>query len=458
MSTRMFYERELTMGNKQKVKTKKTNQTPASRNLDLTEYEFTYKSEPTFVVPLIDFISGLAPIQSPLTKKEKMEQYKNKSRFMREFLSHELVEAFSFNPLQLSKKILELGAILGFKDNISRSVLNDAGIKLNRFYWLVYLTYALTSVLFISGFVFWFFIVPSVPAYVLPSVSPTASLGMPTSVPPTASLSIPTGVSPTASLSMPTSVPPTAPLKVPPIGGVNTPRLVNFSLLFSPISILLGTIFIFIVIRLGILVAGKIYASTLCLLACLYIIFELEQDDILSIDRIKNRLLNRIDFLARYIPLVGLNLSHSDPSVREWTLQYFRTMQKYVRQLERWVIAPKSDTLQVLRKDFYAMAGILLHGNYDEIDWVTETSNIQDKTQTSGQRIGSIIQGFIGIGIPILLLLVVIFYPGIIPEGLGIEKISLIAIAWILIAADVNLRLGVIDRILDVAKAIKELT
>jgi hypothetical protein len=164
-----------------------------------------------------------------------------------------------------------------------------------------------------------------------------------------------------------------------------------------------------------------------------------------------------LDFLARYIPLVGLNLSHSDPEVREWSLQYFRTMQKYVRQLERWVIAPKSDTLQRLRKDFYTMAGILLHGNYDEIDWATVTSNIQDKPQTTWQRIGSTIQGFISIGIPILLLLVVIFYPAILPTSLGIEKISLIAIAWFLIAVDVNLRLGVIDRILSIAKAIKEL-
>ena len=36
--------------------------------------------------------------------------------------------------------------------------------------------------------------------------------------------------------------------------------------------------------------------------------------------------------------------------------------------------------------------------------------------------------------------------------------LSLIAIAWFLIAVDVNLRLGVIERILDIAKAIRELT
>ena len=450
------------MGNKQKDKTKKTEQTPASQNFDLTEYRFTYRSEPTFVVPLIDFLTGLAPLQSPIIKKEKMEQNENRSRFMREFLSHELIEAFTLNnSSQLSKKLLELGNILGFKDKISFRVLKDAGIKLNRFYWSVYIMYAFVCVSILIGFSLWFFVIPSVTPISSPSEPTIAPTAAPTSVSQTASPGDSASTSPTASSGEPTSAPPTVsptePPRVAPSSNLNSEQ-VKISIIYSPIFILFGLIFIFIVIRLGILIAGKRYASTLCLLVCIYIVFELEQDDILSIDRIKIRLLNRIDFLAKYIPLVGLNISHSEPSVREWALQYFKTMQKYVRQLERTVIAPKSDTLQSLRKDFYTMAGILLHGNYDEIDWVTLTSSDQDKPKTSRQQIGSIIQGVVGIGIPIVLLLAVIFYPGIIPNSIGTDKISLIAIAWLLIAVDVNLRLGVIDRILDIAKAIKELT
>jgi len=467
------------MGTKSKGKTRKIARKTALPTIDLTEYEFIYKSEPTFVVPLIDFISGLAPLQPPIAKKEELEQNKGRSRLMQEFLSHELVEAFSFNPAKLSKKIRDLGSILGFQDNVDSSVLHDAGIKLNRFYWLVYLTYALTCLLFILGFVYWFFIVPSVPPLPPPSIPPTATpIASPTTLPsaspttsssgsPTAASSVsPTEASsaspttpPLASPTAPPTASPTAPPNVAPIRGVDIKKLFNFSVLFAPISTFFGLIFIFIVIRLGILIVGRRYASTLCLLACIYITLELEQDDILSIDRIKNRLLHRIDFLARYIPLIGLNLSGSDPSVRTWTLQYFRTVQKYIHQLERLVIAPKSDTLQVLRKDFYTMAGILLHGNYDEIDWATATSHIEEKPQTTGQRIGSLIQGFVSTGIPILLILVVIVFPDL-HLRLGVENrvISLIAIAWFLIAVDVNLRLGVIERILDIAKAIRELT
>ena len=309
------------MGNKQKDKTKEADQSPASPNIDLTAYEFTYRSEPTFVVPLIDFISGLAPLQSPitkepLTKKEEMEQdeNENKSRFKRytrEFLSHELVEAFSINPFkpdpsQLSEKLLELGGLLGFEDNISNSVLEDAGRKLTRFYRRVYIIYCLICLPIAVGIVMYLFFVPSVAPYEPPIVSPTASLSAPTGEPssaPTGEPSgAPTGVPSSVPTGVPSSVPPTESPKVAPIGGVNPQMLFYVSLLFSPISGLFGLFFLFMVIRLGILVAGKKYASTLCLLASFYIVFELEQDDILSIDRIKNRLLNRSRFSRQVYP------------------------------------------------------------------------------------------------------------------------------------------------------------
>ena len=272
------------MGNKQKDKTKEADQSPASPNIDLTAYEFTYRSEPTFVVPLIDFISGLAPLQSPitkkpLTKKEEMEQdeNENKSRFKRytrEFLSHELVEAFSINPFkpdpsQLSEKLLELGGLLGFEDNISNSVLEDAGRKLTRFYRRVYIIYCLICLPIAVGIVMYLFFVPSVAPYEPPIVSPTASLSAPTGEPssaPTGEPSgAPTGVPSSVPTGVPSSVPPTESPKVAPIGGVNPQMLFYVSLLFSPISGLFGLFFLFMVIRLGILVAGKKY--------CLYFVF-----------------------------------------------------------------------------------------------------------------------------------------------------------------------------------------
>ena len=459
------------MVNQQKDKTNKKRRAPAPKKINLKDYAFTYRSEATYVIPLIDFLTGLAPLQSPVTIKEKAEEPETKNRsksrlFMQDLLSNELVEDFARkNPRPISHRLRELGHILGFKDEIGQHLLWDAGIKLHKFYKSIFTIYVTVCVLVVIGVVLGLFIIPSATPIASPTASPTEPASVPTNVPSTASSSGPTSEPTSVTQTAPPTAPPTAlppatpttPLKVTPSSNFNQ-EFVRIAIIYAPFFTLFGLIFIFMIIRLGILISSKKYASTLCLLACLYIVLELQQDDILSIDHIKIRLINRVDFLAKYIPLVGMNISYNDPSIREWTLQYFKTMQKYVRQLERWIIAPKSDTLQSLRKDFYTMAGILLYGNYAEMDWATLTSEDQEKQKTSVQRLGSTVQRSIGIGLPILLLVAVIFYPGIIPTGIGIDKISIIAIAWFLIAIDANLRLGVIDRILEIAKAIKELT
>jgi len=453
------------MVNQQKDKTNKKRRVPVPKKINLKGYYFTYRSESTSVVPLIDFLTGLAPLQSPVTKKEKKvegAETKNRSRprlFIQDLLSNELIEDLSRTKADpLSEMFCELGAKLGFKDNIGQHLLEDAGIKLHKFYKSVKIIYVALCILVVVGVVLGLFVIPSA-SMIASSTEPTS---VPANIPPTASSSGPTSVTQEAPPIVPPTVlppaTPAAPQLVPPSRNFNK-EFIRIAIIYSPFFAFFAFIFLFMIIRLGILISGKKYASTLCLLACIYIVLELQQDDILSINRIKIRLINRVDFLAKYIPLVGMNISHNDPSMREWTLQYFKTMQNYVRQLERRIIAPKSDTLQSLRKDFYTMAGILLYGKYAEMDWVALTSEDQVKQKTSVQQLGSTVQRFIGIGLPIFLLYVVIFHPEImIPTGIGFDKISIIAIAWFLIAIDANLRLGVIDRILEIAKAIKELS
>jgi hypothetical protein len=59
---------------------------------------------------------------------------------------------------------------------------------------------------------------------------------------------------------------------------------------------------------------------------------------------------------------------------------------------------------------------------------------------------------------PVGLILIMLFYPDI-TKSLGIENrvISLIALVWFFLAIDANLKLGVFDRIVTAAKAIREL-
>ena len=50
------------------------------------------------------------------------------------------------------------------------------------------------------------------------------------------------------------------------------------------------------------------------------------------------------------------------------------------------------------------------------------------------------------------------YFPSVV-KIIGLENrvISLVALAWLLLAIDVNLKLGVVDRIVGIAKAFREL-
>ena len=59
---------------------------------------------------------------------------------------------------------------------------------------------------------------------------------------------------------------------------------------------------------------------------------------------------------------------------------------------------------------------------------------------------------------PLVLLILMYFLPSQF-EFLGIEKrvVALISLAWLLLAIDANLKLGVVDRVSSLAKAFKDL-
>lgn len=220
-------------------------------------------------------------------------------------------------------------------------------------------------------------------------------------------------------------------------------------------SILLIYILIFTALRLGSVIADRAFAEALCLAESLYIVFELEQDDVLLMPFKKSRLLGRVDYLAKKVLLMSLNYLSSDTVTKQWSQQHFKKIERYIRERERWIIAPQAKTLQMLRKDFYELAGIFLSGNYREIDWEKSTTPLDRSERPAIQRtIGGLLR-FIGIVVPIGFFCVMIFYPNIF--GVQSKTVSLIALVWLLLVVDASLNLHVVEHLVDVAKAFKEL-
>jgi hypothetical protein len=153
-----------------------------------------------------------------------------------------------------------------------------------------------------------------------------------------------------------------------------------------------------------------------------------------------------------------LNHSSSDTATKKWAQQHFGKIEKYIRERERWAVAPHPKTLQILRKDFYELADIFVRGNYGALDWEKSIHILQEKEQSASQKIIGRFLRILGLAIPVGIIVVMLVFPEFYRIlGVPNSTISLIALSWLLLAIDANLNLGVVERLVDLAKAVKHL-
>lgn len=232
---------------------------------------------------------------------------------------------------------------------------------------------------------------------------------------------------------------------------------INTSLvLFSVLA--LGLISLTITFRLSSLLIDRKYSRSICAVQCFYILFELKQKDVLLTTSKKEKLLRRVDYLAKKVLLIGLNYPGNDSATKVWAQNHFRKIEKYIREKEKWIIAPTSETIETLQNDFFDLAKTFLNANFGELALSDDIDTPEIEQQSQFGKIGFAILRFIGIVLPIVLMISTALVPELY-KSLGIENktISMLAIAWLLLAIDNTLKLGVAERLVNLAKAFKEI-
>lgn len=227
---------------------------------------------------------------------------------------------------------------------------------------------------------------------------------------------------------------------------------------FIILTLVIFNIIVIIGFKLASTITDRYFAEILCVVGSFYIVFELQQPDVLIFSWKKRRLLDRVDYLARKVLLLGISYSSGDAATRAWAQQHFRNIERYIREKEKIIIAPQKETLQKLRSDFYEMASVFVTGNYGAKVWEKDLPVTQEKQQTSLQRVINGFFRFIGIVAPIVIIAAMVMFP---EQGnvLGLENktVSLIALSWFLLTLDNILKLGVVEQVANLAKAIKGL-
>jgi hypothetical protein len=220
-------------------------------------------------------------------------------------------------------------------------------------------------------------------------------------------------------------------------------------LIFSTVSALL---------RLASVIPKRRFAEVLCVLGVLQLSAELTRDDVIL--NLKDDLLQRLNSLANNLTLLGMNYPGSDDINLKWTYEHFNRMSRFVRGLERLVIAPDEKSVQQLRQDMARLAKVVVSGQYGAFELgAGEAEKTVQIPKSPAAQIFTAIGKVVAVAVPVLVL-IFMFSSAEAFDRLNINRDSAfyIAVAWLLLALDDLIGgIGFVEKFLNLIKVSKEL-
>lgn len=215
-------------------------------------------------------------------------------------------------------------------------------------------------------------------------------------------------------------------------------------------SILIGIL----ALKIATILVDQHFADTLALLSGIYLLIILEKETSLADPEARRHILARIRTLRRSIVLLSLMYAKEDDL---WSVVHFRQLENFVCERERWVLAPQSQTLDDLRRDFGQFVEMLVMGQFGNFAWDSETFQRITPTVAERKPAEKVIRFLAGI-LPFLLLLFLFLFPSQI-SAIGFDRnaVTLFLLAWLLLAIDSGLNLGLMERVSGLAKTFKDL-
>jgi len=239
----------------------------------------------------------------------------------------------------------------------------------------------------------------------------------------------------------------------------DTAILVNFLSIILILALLNGLALFTTANRVAISIVSRRYSDTVTLAATLSSLIDMLRVDALGTFSNRRNLQSKLNFLSRRILMLAYQYKSESLEDQQWIYSHFKGMERYIRDHEHLIVAPKADSLEILRRDFYHLLKILISGEYGEFKY--EYAQPPDASaQTTAGKVGKAISGFVGIVLPTLLLYLILFtdqQERIARIGLDTKTVALISLAWFLLTLDATLKLGIVDRITGLAKSIRDL-
>lgn len=212
-----------------------------------------------------------------------------------------------------------------------------------------------------------------------------------------------------------------------------------------------------IAIRVAFMLVNRSFADTLCAVSLTYLLVDLCREDVLTNTRKRKEFISRIDDLARNTRLLSLRFYSKDGVNQEWVRSHFMQMEHYIRERERWTVAPVATTLADLRRDFGDLLRIFATGAYGEFNWGPIAAKVEPPTRA--RRALSAIPRLAAVLLPLLILGSLVWQQSRLVPLLGdnVSLVILITAAWALISIDAALKLGVVSGAINLAKELRSM-
>jgi hypothetical protein len=236
----------------------------------------------------------------------------------------------------------------------------------------------------------------------------------------------------------------------------------SYSIIRPPLLTFTFLLSLTILSRLTFRIVNRRYAETLCIREALFILTDLNEDDVLLRSDKKDILLRRLHSLATLTLLIATRYRVAHANTRKHVEHHFQEIAEYVREHEPWIHTPIETTLNDLRRDFHQLATMYVLGNYGQFTWrhtfpEPETGSAARRTQIV--LLLRTLARFTVLTLPLLLMGLYLGNSSLFP-WLEIDAgvVGLVFLAWLLLTLDSTFKLGVVSELVGFAKGIKELT
>jgi hypothetical protein len=232
------------------------------------------------------------------------------------------------------------------------------------------------------------------------------------------------------------------------------------STVFTLITILSIFLLLTVPFRLVFRLINGYFAETICVRESLHLLLDINKNDLLVNPDRRQTLQFRIDALSKANSLLASRrYASKNKRTQEWIEEHFLAIEEFIRELEKWIVAPKEDTSVHLKNKVSWLSQIYIRGDYGRFEWEKDSYAKKPKTTGPWQGIGIRLLRLVGFSLPLIIMGLYLWNPNLFPfiaTDLS-NQITYLFIAWLLITIDISFDLGVVSELTSTAKGIKDL-